>query len=822
MKHTHTIEPSPQKTNRRFRSFFEHGIAWFMLAFAIGFNLWIYRLEPTSVVDPNDNPFQYALVERTNQIWDYATETCGINLLCFTGYLLDHWVPNWAQGYNLPHYYSHLPQIAIVASYRMLSAISSQLTVISLFSYYHIVIYLLLCFFPLSLFLAFRIIKAPPIIAGSAALIASHISTDGLYGLDPSSFLWRGYGLTSQLFAMIWIPLAIASAYRLFVNDTAIRYASVKSFTASIGSLPFVKTTIFFLILTISGHLGLGIVTILSLAVLALTKPVLGILLKQSFGVIIAKTRDQFLKLLLVYGSTIFFLSYWIVPTLLYKEYHNYSFWDPIWKFNSYGWRQIMEWFVNGDLFDFGRSIPIFTILLLIGGASAFLAKLPEQSSENQESIGRLAPFSLLFSFWLLMFFGRTTWGGLLDLIPSMKEFHQSRFIVGVHLAGLFLIPFGIWMISDTLVAIFYRVFSGIKNRLPEHIHPVLSTTLIIGVTITICALSYPQTIRYASHNDVLIRQGNANAKKQKGDLDRLITALKQSPSGRTYPGRGGSWGKNLVIAETPYYMHLSTYGIPVILWLPQTWSPNSDVEQFFIEEWKEHYNLMNINRVVTPPNHTPIQPFWQLKEKTPQWELYTVETSGYIGAGSHAAVVYSSKFDFINLVRLWLQSDYVKRGIVPQLTFNRSEMINSPIPAFEILDEATYRTRDGTIYGLFQEPPRYEAPEAKIVVKEVATKADMEFVANATIREPCERCIVFLKQTFHPNWRVWINGKGTEPFISFPFYIAVKLTTPGDHEIVFKYQPGALKMMLFTFSFMTGALLVVFLFIKYVRARIS
>src|SRR3989344_8968599 len=52
-------------------------------------------------------------------------------------------------------------------------------------------------------------------------------------------------------------------------------------------------------------------------------------------------------------------------------------------------------------------------------------------------------PFFLLFIFWLILYFGRTTWGNLINLIPGMSEFHQSRFIVGVHVAGLFLIPIG-------------------------------------------------------------------------------------------------------------------------------------------------------------------------------------------------------------------------------------------------------------------------------------------------------------------------------------------------------------------------------------------
>ena len=47
---------------------FEKILGLGMLLFAIGFNLWLYRAEPTAMTDPNDNTFQFALVDRTNQI----------------------------------------------------------------------------------------------------------------------------------------------------------------------------------------------------------------------------------------------------------------------------------------------------------------------------------------------------------------------------------------------------------------------------------------------------------------------------------------------------------------------------------------------------------------------------------------------------------------------------------------------------------------------------------------------------------------------------------------------------------------------------------
>jgi len=394
-----------------------------LLVIAVGVNLWVYRAEPTALIDPNDNTFQFALVDRTNQIWTFAQQKCSgiFSPFCVTTQLVDHWVPNWAEGYNLPYYYSHVPQILIVAGFRVTSFLMPH---ISLFTYYHWVIYLLLCLFPVSVFIALRLIRLPWLMSGFGALIATHLSTDGLYGLDPASFLWRGYGLSSQLFSMIWLPLALATALRYFSRDTQDRQAT-HTLRASLPPMLFLTATT-------AGHLGLGIIAFMSIAILAIS-PYIQSILEQSWT---KKTTHELLytgrTLGILFGGVGLLLGYWIFPILKDGNYHNISVWDGIWKFNSFGYREVLKNLLNGDLFDYGR-LPILTVLVGIGVlVSAQTAHFP---------------FVLLFGFWLLMYFGRTTWGGLFSLIPGMSEYHLSRFIVGVHLSGIFLIPIaGSWL----------------------------------------------------------------------------------------------------------------------------------------------------------------------------------------------------------------------------------------------------------------------------------------------------------------------------------------------------------------------------------------
>jgi len=773
-----------------------------MLVCAIGFNLWTYRLEPSALVDPNDNTFQYALVHRTNQIWDFAQQKCSekygawnlvLGAFCKVSYLVDHWVPNWAQGYNLPFYYSHIPQILIVAGYRLFSFFGSGVT---LFQFYHFTTYLLLSIFPLPLFLSLRIIGLSPISAGFGALIATHLSTDGLYGLDPSSFLWRGYGLSSQLYAMMFLPLAIAFSFRGRV-------------------LP----AIFTLTATTAGHLGIGIIGFISVFISHLSH--------VRFLSVIKKITKN---LLIIYGGALLLLGYWILPILLYGDYHNTSVWDPIWKFDSYGFRVILTNFFNGDLFDFGR-LPILTALVFVGLFSCLSFRPPSRNpvlrgskwtpdQVRGDNIPQLACFGILFLFWLLFYFGTTTWGSLLYLIPGMRDFHLSRFIVGVHMTGLLLIPLGIEWIVTHLSSL--PIFSRISK----------SVTLLFCyfvVFVVLVTLVYPQTLSYSSYNDELILRANNNYIKQQNDVSTLLSTLSSLLSdrpGRVFSGRGGGWGKKLMVAETPYYMHLSTYGIPTVLWLPETWSPNSDTEQYFREDKPEDYALYNIRYVVAPPDQNP-QPFWTLKEKTDVWSLYTVSTRqgiiasgqnvdtltpsdaadasdafpwGYITTGVRPAIVSSSKDNFLNVVRLWIQSDFPKNGLYPELTFDPSYPKTTGLPNFRMLDEVTYKVPDGSRHALFAENPIYIAPEASsaaISVLEQSQESGMVYKARVSVPESCTECLVILKQTYHPSWRVTVDGTPVKSFAVFPFFTAIKVSEQGTHEVQFSYEPSPVKVIL-------------------------
>ncbi len=327
----------------------------------------------------------------------------------------------------------------------------------------------------------------------------------------------------------------------------------------------------------------------------------------------------------------------------------------------------------------------------------------------------------------------------------------------------------------------------------------IVKIALMIGLIL----LVYPQTIRYAAFNDELIVQANRNYEAGRLDAETLLSTLKtklQDRPGRVFAGRGGAWGRDFRIAETPYYIYLSTFGIPTILWLPQTWSPNSDIEQYFSEDNPNHYELFNVSYVVTPLDVTP-QTFWTLTQETKAWKLYEIRipdqvgndtARGYITGGVRPAIVASSKYDYKNVVRLWMHSSLPNEGLYPQLVIGNNLTIQQfnaiTLPHFLMTDEATYVIPDGTTHSLFAEPPIYRAAtELRPAILSQSNDTDMVFTASVDVPQGCVECIVVLRQTYHPNWKATVNSEPAEPFAVFPFYTAI-VVPEGKQEVVFSY----------------------------------
>src|ERR1044072_7386049 len=167
-----------------------------LIVVAILFNL-ILLFPEVSIPVPNltDNVLHYSLIERAADAMEARTN------------VLDPWVTYWDMGFPVFQYYQHLPHM-LVAAVHQLSGKRADL-----FSLFNWTKYLLLASFPLAIYIGSRKLEMAKTTAAFSALCASLLSTDGLFGTDFSSFVWRGSGLYPQIWGIVLFPVCLGQTY---------------------------------------------------------------------------------------------------------------------------------------------------------------------------------------------------------------------------------------------------------------------------------------------------------------------------------------------------------------------------------------------------------------------------------------------------------------------------------------------------------------------------------------------------------------------------------------------------------------------------------
>ena len=210
-----------------------------------------------------------------------------------------------------------------------------------------------------------------------------------------------------QLWAMLLLPPALALGYRVLKEGRGYFWATL------------------FLAVTLISHLIYGYMAFLTLGILALIQPTGSSSIKSLLQTILRRWSRLIILLLLVVVVT----SYFLVPFFLDRPYLNNSVFHHPTRHDFYGYAAVLRGLVVGDLFDFGR-IPSLTYLAAAGFGICLLRWRNERY---------LIPVAI-FTLWLMLYFGRATWGRLMDVLPLSREIHMNRFVGGVHLGGIFFI----------------------------------------------------------------------------------------------------------------------------------------------------------------------------------------------------------------------------------------------------------------------------------------------------------------------------------------------------------------------------------------------
>jgi len=706
---------------------------------AVGFNLWHLFPETTGGGIPvNDRLFHLPLIDSA-----VSAITNGQNIT-------DPWQGTMSLGFPVFHYYQHLPHV-FLALVNVLSF--EHFTTLGLLRW---TTYLGLSLFPISIYWSLRRFNFDPLVCGMGALIASLTGNDfqSYGGFGYASYSFSGFGLYTQLWGMIFLPIALALGYQTIRTGQGYFWATL------------------LLSVTLMSHLLYGYMAFVTLGFLAFI-PNTG--MKSSVQAIFAHWK----RLLLVFGLVVCVTLYFIVPFLLDQEHFGATAANTNQELrDSFGFQVVIENLVKGDLFDFGR-FPSISILILGGIGSCIFYRRDSHY---------LVPI-LVFIAWLLLYFGRTTWGSAIDLLPFSQNIHMHRFVGGVHLGGIFLAATALAM------PLRWAVTRGNKWYI----------AVVILLTLVLLAPVYVERTAYLSDNSAAKLENQASLKAEQAEIDDLITTLQTLPPGRVYAGLSVAsgeerWGFRYRIGPVPVALILGAAGLDVFSGTLHKYSLISNELEPFDESNPHHYNLFNIKYAVFPEGSQVVD-FMNPVEQFGRHEIFKVETTGYFDLVGSRLALDGSKEAYKSGAQAWLTSGFPEAKLHPQISIDGSPQIRNEgtrnrtvlLENLESTDRSLESVSDLNSYitQVSNNPTRGSVISEDLGTNFYSTKVNVD-----------RESMLMLKVAYHPNWRATVDGVDTETFMLMPGFPAIQLG-PGEHDVMMEYQSGSLRNVLLGFGFL-------------------
>ncbi len=642
----------------------------------------------------NDDAHHYLYVQRASEALESGQSP------------FDHWAVEVELSF--PHflYYQHLPHLAVVLLHRLL------LKQVDLLTLFNLVRYLLMVGLPLTVYWSMRRLGFSPVAGAVGAAASTLFSSNKGYGLEYGSYVWRGHGMFTQLWAAHLSLITLACLNRLLERG--------KGYVAAVVSASALGLS----------HLVYSYMLVPAVLVLFLV------------GLNRENARPRLLRLAVTGTLAAVITSYLWLPFVLLKAYLWASPYLPRWRYDSFGAREVLTWLVNGDMLDWGR-LPVLTLLLALGVAAAVFTRT------------RPARLALaLFFVWVALYFGRPTWGSLVDVLPMHEGLPFHRLVGAVHLAAILLIGLGgewVW----------------------RQLAPLGERWRAVTAGLVVLALLFPalrERERYYALNTVWMEE-TRKALEADTDARTILAALRELPPGRTYAGLRANWGEQLRLGHIRFYNLLTFHRIVAVSPPYASISLNADLIWHFDERNPAHYDLFNVRYVVAPTG-LAMPAFLRPIKGTPRYTLYRAETGGYARFGAITEVAsISSQPDLLARNLSWLTSADPAAG----------RFLRYDYPA---------GSEGPTADAAAGAPGRRGCPGGKISEERV-------MAGRIDLRVECpEPSVLVLKETYHPNWRVAVDGRQERPFMVSPSFIGVGVLA-GVHQVRAEYRSPAYKTAL-------------------------
>lgn len=455
-------------------------------------------------------------------------------------------------------------------------------------------LYLLLSLWPVSVYLCARLFGAGRwAAAASAAMAPFLVSAVGL-GYEQKAYVWTGWGVWTQLWASLALPLAWGLSWR------AVREG--RGFLAAIALIS----------LTIALHFETGYLALIPLLLWPFVAGAPVAVRLRRAGVLI--------------GGSLLTSAWVIVPLLAQRAWAaTNELLRGTALTNGYGAPRVLVWLLSGQLLDYHR-LPVVTVFAAVGLALA-CARL--RTDANARALLVVLAVSLLLSF------GRATFGVLVDVIPGSSDIFFRRFMMGVQLTALILAGAGLASSGSTIVRLIdgWRIRLGLMWARRVRASGWLVEAGALAAIAMLLAPAWLQLDSFDGHLRASIAAQRRSDATGGAELNRLLAAVKRDGGGRVYAGAPSNWGRRFTVGAVPAFEYLASRDIDEVGFTLRTASLMTDPEFFFDESNPGDYSLFGVHYLILPAGRPPPVPA-RLVLQAGAYSLWSTGNRGYVHLG--------------------------------------------------------------------------------------------------------------------------------------------------------------------------------------------
>ena len=595
-------------------------------------------------------------------------------------------------------------------------------------------LYLLWCLWPISVYLAARLFGFRKWPSALAAAMAPFLMSPIGVGYEQKAYIWVGYGVWAQLWASWTLPLAWGFSWRAIRGEGRLLVAVV------------------FVALTTALHFETGYLAFLPLLLWPFVAR--------------AELRRRIARAATIAGGSLLACGWVIVPLIDQRPWaatNELLHATPL--VNGYGAGKMLSWLVTGRLLDSGR-FPIVTLLAAVGLAVAI------DSWRREEAYRALV---LVFIGCLLLTFGRTTFGFLIDLIPGNRDLFFRRFIAGVHLAALLFAGVGAAWAGALAWDVLRRIARRVSGRPPGGPPSAWGVAALACVAIVaVLAPAWSQLHTLDVHNAQAISDQRRADATQGADIDRLAVVVRRRSDGRVYAGSPSNWGRSLTVGAVPVFKYLESQDVDEVGYTLRTASLMTDPEFYFNDRSPSNYVIFGIRYLILANGQRPPVTARRL-QTAGQYTLWRTLVGGYTQAGRMSGAIRADRTNIGYRTQWFLHSPLAASGVFPAVQFEPGP----PLPASA--DTAP-------------------TPPVGTVLSQQVVLSDGRATTRVRMRAPG---IAVLSASFDPGWRATVDGKPVPTRMVAPAIVAAD-APGGAHTVTFHYVGYAGYAVLFVLCVVT------------------